>query len=52
MSTTENIGKKYKILGVVRGNTIRARWFGRDIAAGFKMLVGERSRAIQRGVIK
>jgi len=27
-------------LGVVRGNTIRARWFGRDIVAGLKNLVG------------
>lgn len=41
LTNTENIpGKKYQILGVVRGNTIRARWFGRDIAAGLKMLVG------------
>ena len=27
-------------MGVVRGNTIRARWFGRDIVAGLKNLVG------------
>jgi len=40
LSTTEDIGKKYKVLDVVRGNTIRARWFGRDIAASLKMLVG------------
>jgi len=41
-STTFEIpGKKVaQILGVVRGNTIRARHFGRDIAAGFKSIVG------------
>ncbi len=41
-STTSEIpGKKViKILGVVKGNTIRARHVGRDIAAGFKNLVG------------
>ena len=42
VTNTETVpGKRVeKILGVVRGNTIRARWFGRDIAAGFKMIVG------------
>ena len=42
MTTTPTIeGKKIvKHLGLVRGNTIRARWFGRDIAAGLKMIVG------------
>jgi uncharacterized protein YbjQ (UPF0145 family) len=35
-------GKKIvKILGVVRGSTVRARNIGRDIGAGFKNLVGE-----------
>lgn len=29
-----------KILGVVRGSTVRARNIGRDIGAGFKNLVG------------
>lgn len=39
---TENIpGKKIeKVFGLVKGNTIRARWFGRDIAAGFKTVIG------------
>lgn len=27
-------------LGLVRGNTIRAKWLGRDIMAGLKQLVG------------
>lgn len=42
VSTTEEIpGKKVaQILGVVRGNTVRARNIGRDIGAGFKNLVG------------
>ena len=34
-------GKKVvKILGVARGNTVRARNIGRDIGAGFKNIVG------------
>lgn len=34
-------GKKVvQILGIVRGNTVRARNIGRDIGAGFKNLVG------------
>jgi len=41
-STTAEIpGKKVvQILGVVKGNTIRARHVGRDLMAGFKNLVG------------
>jgi len=40
-TTSEIPGKKVaKILGVVKGNTIRARHVGRDIAAGFKNIVG------------
>ncbi len=34
-------GKRIKeVLGIVRGNTVRARNIGRDIGAGFKNLVG------------
>lgn len=34
-------GKKIKkILGIVRGNTVRARNIGRDIGAAFKHIVG------------
>jgi uncharacterized protein YbjQ (UPF0145 family) len=42
LSTTETIpGKKVvKHLGLVRGNTIRARHVGRDIIAGLRNLVG------------
>jgi len=29
-----------QILGLVRGNTVRSRWFGRDIAASLKSIVG------------
>jgi len=41
-TSTDTIpGKQVKqILGVVRGNTIRARHIGRDIMAGFKNIVG------------
>ena len=34
-------GKKVvKVLGVVKGSTVRARNIGRDIGAGFKSLIG------------
>ena len=42
LSTTDRIPNKTIIVlfGVVKGSTIRARWFGRDIAASFKMIIG------------
>jgi len=42
VTTTDSIpGKKVKeIIGVVRGNTVRARNIGRDIGATFKNVVG------------
>ncbi len=42
LSTTDTIhGKKIiKHLGLVRGNTIRARHIGRDIMAGLRNIVG------------
>ena len=42
VSTTSEIpGREVKeILGVVKGNTVRARNIGRDIGAGLKNLVG------------
>ncbi len=41
-TTTEEVpGKKIKeILGIVRGNTVRAKNIGRDIMASFKNIVG------------
>ena len=34
-------GKKInKALGVVKGNTIRAKWFGKDIISGLRQIVG------------
>jgi uncharacterized protein YbjQ (UPF0145 family) len=42
LSTTETIPGKtiVKYLGLVRGNTIRARHVGKDIVAGLRNLVG------------
>ena len=42
LSTTDEIfGKKVvKHLGLVKGNTIRARHLGRDIVAGLRNIVG------------
>ena len=40
--TSENIANKriVKTLGLVRGNTIRARHIGKDILAGLRTIVG------------
>ena len=42
ISTTETIpGRQVaEVLGIVRGNSVRARHVGRDIVAGLKNLVG------------
>ncbi len=42
VTTTEDIrGKRIvRTLGIVRGNTVRARHIGRDILAAFKGIVG------------
>ncbi len=42
LSTVEKAGQKEvrEVLGVVKGNTIRAKHIGRDIGATFKHLVG------------
>ncbi len=47
ISTTSEVpGKKViSILGVVKGNTVRAKNIGRDIAAGFKNIVGGEVRS-------
>ncbi|MCX9014923.1 MAG: YbjQ family protein [Candidatus Methanoperedens sp.] len=29
-----------KVLGIVNGNTVRAKWFGKDLLAGLRNLVG------------
>ena len=42
LTTTDNI-TGYQIsenLGIVRGNTVRAKWFGADFVSGLKNLVG------------
>ncbi len=40
-TSNEIPGKKIvEVLGIVRGNTARARNIGRDIGAGFKNLIG------------
>ena len=42
MSTSGEIDnyKVDEVLGVVRGNTVRAKWFGKDILAGLRQIVG------------
>ncbi|MCL2047325.1 MAG: heavy metal-binding domain-containing protein [Defluviitaleaceae bacterium] len=39
--TTPTIpNKEFEVLGLVQGNVVRAKHIGRDIAAGFKNIVG------------
>ena len=40
ISTVENIGREYTVLGLVRGTTVNSKNIGRDIGASFKTLVG------------
>ena len=41
IATTESIpGYEYEILGVVFGNTVRAKHIGKDVMAGLKTIVG------------
>ena len=46
VTSSEIKGKKIvKTLGMVKGNTVRARHVGRDILAGFKNIVGGELKA-------
>jgi len=38
--TTTDLKKDYEVLGIVKGNKVRAAHLGRDIMAGLKNLVG------------
>ena len=40
VSTTENIGRSYDIIGIVKGTTVNSRHIGKDIGASFKTIVG------------
>ena len=41
ITTTERIpGHEYEILGIVSGNTVRAKHLGKDIMSGLKSIVG------------
>ena len=40
ISTTENIGKNYEVIGIVKGTPVNSRHIGKDIGASFKTIVG------------
>ncbi len=42
VTTTEQVpGRRIaQVLGVVRGNTVRAKWFGKDILASIRNVIG------------
>lgn len=42
LSTTEKIPEEEveRILGVVKGNKVRAKWFGKDFLSGLRNVVG------------
>ena len=43
--TTENPGKEFEPLGLVRGSMIQSKHIGKDMMAGFKTLVGGELKA-------
>ena len=46
LTTTEHIpGREYDIIGLARGSTIQSKNLGKDIAQGFKTLVGGELKA-------
>lgn len=54
VSTTPEIaGKKIKeTLGIVKGSIVRARWFGRDIAASLKTIIGGEIKSYTELLVK
>lgn len=38
--STTDLKENYKVLGLVKGSTIRAKHLGKDILAGLKLMVG------------
>ena len=40
ISTTENIGKSYEVIGLVKGTTVNSKNIGKDIGASFKTIIG------------
>lgn len=47
MLTTIDVvpGKQYEVLGLVKGNMVQTKNFGKDIGAGLKSLVGGELKA-------
>ena len=47
MLTTIDVipGKQYEVIGIVKGNMVQTKNFGKDIGAGLKSLVGGELRA-------
>ncbi len=40
ISTTENIGRNYEIIGIAKGSTVNSKNIGKDIGASFKTIIG------------
>lgn len=46
ISTAENIpGRNLEVIGLAKGNVVRAKHIGKDIMAGFKAIVGGEIKA-------
>ena len=45
-------GKKIEILGIVKGNTIRAKHIGKDILAGLRSFVGGEIKEYQEAFLE
>ncbi len=40
ITTTENIGRPYEIIGIAKGTTVNSKNIGKDIGASFKTIIG------------
>ena len=40
ISTIENIGRNYEVIGIAKGTVVNSKHIGKDIGASFKTIVG------------
>lgn len=52
ITTNEIPGKTYEVLGMVKGSVVQTKHLGRDIAAGFKTLMGGEIRGYTEMLIE
>ena len=40
ITTIENIGRNYEVIGIAKGTTVNSKNIGKDIGASFKTIIG------------